>query len=103
MLHLTFLMVFSYSYSYPISKSSNTFSPLYSSHHFHKFQIELVEDLPVGDNLQDHLMIYPFDYLLDKPLAITGQRAESFSEFMKYTLFGEGSYKNIFKKNTTER
>ena len=39
-------------------------------------------------------MIYPFDYLLDKPLAVSGQRAESFSEFMKYKLFGEGSLKN---------
>ena len=39
-------------------------------------------------------MIYPFDYLLEKPLAVSGQRAESFSEFMKYKLFGEGSLKN---------
>ena len=57
----------------------------------------MVANLPVGDNLQDHVMVYPFDYLIDKPLAITIARAESFPEVIKYQLFGKGNFENNFE------
>lgn len=54
----------------------------------------MVANLPVGDSLQDHVMVYPFDYLVDKPVAITIARAESFPEVIKYKLFGQGNFEN---------
>ena len=78
-----------------ISKYCNIINNSISRHRrlFHTIyiiQIEVVADLPVGDNLQDHVMVYPFDYEVDKPVAVTGQRADSFAEIAKYRLFGDG-------------
>ncbi len=61
---------------------------------FNVFQIPIVADLPVGDNLQDHLMIYPFDYEVPEPIAITVERANSFYESTIYDLYGGGMKNN---------
>ncbi len=63
---------------------------------FKFFQIPIVADLPVGDNLQDHLMIYPFDYEVPEPIAITVERANSFYESTIYDLYGGGMKTNCF-------
>lgn len=54
------------------------------------FQIPVLADLPVGDNLQDHLMMYPYFYEIQEPLACTGDQAESLSELLKYLIFRKG-------------
>ncbi len=54
-------------------------------------QIKTVADLPVGDNLQDHVIVYASAYEVDQPVSITIDKAQSFSERMKYELFGKGT------------
>ncbi len=53
-------------------------------------QIDVVADLPVGDNLQDHLFFFAFSYTLKEPVAITGEKLGSLTEFAKYMLLGQG-------------
>ena len=52
-------------------------------------KIALVQDLPVGNNFQDHMMV---DYYvsIDEPISITPERAASFSSLIRYRLTGAG-------------
>ena len=52
-------------------------------------QIRVVADLPVGENLQDHVMTN-VDYFLQEPISITQYRAERLPVLMDYMLFGTG-------------
>ena len=53
-------------------------------------QIECIADLPVGDNLQDHLFVVPTDYTIEKPLSNTFERSNSFQEIARYLLTNKG-------------
>ncbi len=54
------------------------------------FQIPLVSDLPVGDNMEDHVILFPFDFEVPEPISITPARVESFYESTIYDLNGGG-------------
>lgn len=51
--------------------------------------IPVVEDLPVGDNLQDHLTLFMFSKI-NKPITITSELLNSFWTRFQYNLFGTG-------------
>ncbi len=53
-------------------------------------QIDTVADLPVGDNLQDHIMLLPFMYSLNQSITLTVEKAESLIELAKYLTTGKG-------------
>ncbi len=50
----------------------------------------MVADLPVGENLQDHISIHGLEYTLYEPITITANRVASFWVWLDYTLFGTG-------------
>ena len=53
-------------------------------------KIEVVADLPVGDNLQDHIILIPFTYSLNQSIALTVEKSESLIELAKYLTTGNG-------------
>jgi len=54
-------------------------------------QIPVVADLPVGENLQDHVIADGVEYFTPYPgVAITSWKAESFIGMWWYSLFGTG-------------
>ncbi|XP_013405469.1 uncharacterized protein LOC106170227 isoform X8 [Lingula anatina] len=58
--------------------------------HLRKFQIPVEADLPVGENLEDHIMTDIATFLIDKPLSITEDKVLSVSSFFDYLLYGKG-------------
>ncbi len=54
-------------------------------------QIPLVADLPVGDNLQNHVGVAPFDYTANVP-SVTPRRVDSYSELAQYLILGKGTF-----------
>ncbi len=62
--------------------------------HLSNLNIPLNKDLPVGENLQDHLMIpYPIilkDVPVDSGVTFTQTHSESYSSLLKYFLLGDG-------------
>lgn len=42
--------------------------------HLHSLGISVVKDLPVGENLQDHVGMAGLTFLIDKPVAIVQDR-----------------------------
>ena len=50
----------------------------------------MIADLPVGENLQDQVMVEPFDYEVQEPISITFARANSLYERTIYNLYGGG-------------
>ncbi|XP_060603817.1 glucose dehydrogenase [FAD, quinone]-like [Ruditapes philippinarum] len=57
--------------------------------HLKEMNIPLVANLPVGENLQDHEMVFLFSDI-NKPFSVTVDMATSFWNLAKYYLFGEG-------------
>ena len=57
--------------------------------HLKQFGIEVVADLPVGQNLQDHQMTLMFSNINQK-ISITGGSKTSMLSKIKYNLFGSG-------------
>ncbi|XP_013405468.1 uncharacterized protein LOC106170227 isoform X4 [Lingula anatina] len=57
--------------------------------HLRKFQIPVEADLPVGENLEDHIMTDIATFLIDKPLSITEDKVLSVSSFFDYLLYGK--------------
>ncbi|XP_064629171.1 glucose dehydrogenase [FAD, quinone]-like [Lineus longissimus] len=60
--------------------------------HLEELGIPVVADLPVGDNLVDHVGIFGPDFLLDKPITSTVAKPNSTMEKMAYKLFRRGRY-----------
>lgn len=62
--------------------------------HLAHFKIPMRADLPVGENLQDHLMIpYPVilrDVPVDSGVTYTSALGETYSATLQYLLFGDG-------------
>lgn len=64
----------------------------YLTHYVHHLQIPVVADLPVGENLQDHLWTDALGYTLKEPIGITEEKASTFWPFMDYFIFGTGLF-----------
>uniref|UniRef100_A0A0B7BFL3 Glucose-methanol-choline oxidoreductase N-terminal domain-containing protein n=1 Tax=Arion vulgaris TaxID=1028688 RepID=A0A0B7BFL3_9EUPU len=75
--------------------------------HLDNLKIPVVTDLPVGENLQDHLM-YDIGIKITEPLTATWTNFMSFWSILQYKLFGTGHLSSPFKieglafKSTTE-
>ena len=52
-------------------------------------QIPVINDLPVGENLQDH-MFFLLQVDIDKPYSQTPDKVNSWSTWLQYHLFGTG-------------
>ena len=57
--------------------------------HLDDFGIKVVKDLPVGQNLQDHMMLNMYTGI-NSSLSVTSERAQSLWSFITYKLFGKG-------------
>lgn len=54
------------------------------------FNIPLVADLPVGENLEDHMMLWAPEFTVREGTGVTLPVVESFVEEFKYKMFGSG-------------
>lgn len=58
--------------------------------HLQSLKIPVVADLPVGDNLHDHVMSDGLQFFTPYYMSISAARAENFMTSWAYTLFGTG-------------
>ena len=58
-------------------------------------KIPLVEDLPVGNNLQDHIQIDGAHFMVKRPVVTTSVIANSLESKIKYWLTGGGRVRNV--------
>ncbi len=66
------------------------------------FQIDVISDLPVGDNVQNQPFYFPTEYYADLPV-LTAQKIESLTEYLKYLLFGTGEIRTGSKHEKRSR
>ncbi len=60
-------------------------------------QIPVVADLPVGENLQDHVMADGVEFYSPYYMSLTPARAENFASSWQHTLYGGGKpFSSIF-------
>nr|XP_053638162.1 glucose dehydrogenase [FAD, quinone]-like [Cherax quadricarinatus] len=52
--------------------------------------IPVLEDLPVGHNLQDHIGVGGLVFLIDKKVSLVQTRYENLPSVLKYAMFGSG-------------
>ena len=57
-------------------------------------QVPVVADLPVGDNLQDHIHMEGMLFTITEPVSITPAKARSLRAQLQYMLTGAGSCAN---------
>ncbi|XP_026466570.1 glucose dehydrogenase [FAD, quinone] [Ctenocephalides felis] len=55
-----------------------------------KHGIPVIQDLQVGENLQDHIGLGGLTFMVNKPVSIVENRFHSISTAMQYAVFGEG-------------
>lgn len=55
-----------------------------------KFNIPILRDLPVGENLQDHVGMGGLTFRVDKPISIVQDRFQAFPMTMEYVMRGRG-------------
>ena len=53
-------------------------------------QIKQIVDLPVGENLQDHIMTEANTYMIDKPWSINEGKMGTLWDKLRYQFTGEG-------------
>ena len=71
----------------------NTFSFLWELSRLHSvfWQIPVLADLPVGENLLDHLFI-DIPFLVDGKIAITPDEISSWKSNFDYNVLGKGAF-----------
>ena len=52
----------------------------------------MVAELPVGDNLADHVFPLGLQFSINQSLSANEQSAKTFMSLMSYLLFGDGQY-----------
>lgn len=55
-----------------------------------KHKIPLIKDLPVGENLQDHIGLGGLTFSVNRPVSIVENRVQSVSTALQYAVFGQG-------------
>ena len=65
-------------------------------------KIPVVADLPVGENLKDHLMVDAVVHTFEKPVSLVPERFGMLDQ-LKYKLFGTGIEINDFSKLHTNK
>lgn len=58
--------------------------------HLHSFGIPVIKDLPVGNNLQDHVGMAGLTFVIDKPVAIVQDRLRAVPVTMEYVIREKG-------------
>ncbi len=58
--------------------------------HLEQLGIPVIADLPVGQNLQDHIMLYSPEWTLTEPVSCRSLKKSSFWSYLQYILFGVG-------------
>ncbi|XP_045036542.1 glucose dehydrogenase [FAD, quinone]-like [Daphnia magna] len=58
--------------------------------HLNSLGIPLMADLPVGDNLQDHIALGGMVFTINKPFGVVEARYYSLSSLLNYTMHGTG-------------
>lgn len=58
--------------------------------HLHQHGIPVLQDLPVGYNLQDHIGTGGIIFTIDKPISLVQNRYENLPSILKYAMFGSG-------------
>ena len=58
--------------------------------HIERFGIKVVADLPVGDNLQDHVLMFLNAYTVNKSISLTIEQAEDTMSLIQYLALGKG-------------
>ena len=58
--------------------------------HLNSLGIPVIKDLPVGNNLQDHISLGGMVFQIDKPYSLIEARILSLPAFVNYTLFKSG-------------
>ena len=53
-------------------------------------QIPIIADVPVGENLQDHVIADPVEFFTSYSVSVTPAKAENFMSAWAYYLFGTG-------------
>lgn len=56
----------------------------------YKHKIPLIKDLPVGENLQDHIGLGGLTFSVNRPIAIVENRLQSVSTVLQYAVLGQG-------------
>ncbi|XP_037087074.1 glucose dehydrogenase [FAD, quinone]-like [Pollicipes pollicipes] len=58
--------------------------------HLYEHGIPVIQDLPVGYNLQDHIGTGGIVFVLNKPISLVQSRYENIPSILKYAMFGSG-------------
>lgn len=58
--------------------------------HLDQIGIPVIQDLPVGENLQDHYGTGAMVFTIDKPVSLVQPRYENVPAVLKYAMFGTG-------------
>lgn len=58
--------------------------------HLHSLGIPVLQDLPVGHNLQDHIGTGGIVFLIDQKVSLVQTRYENLPSVLKYAMFGSG-------------
>jgi len=59
-------------------------------YHLNDLGIKVAEDLPVGENLQDHYGTGALAFTVDQPVSLVQTRYENIPSVLKYAIFGSG-------------
>ena len=71
-------------------------------------QIPVLEDLPVGERLQDHVAMGGIIFMIDREVSMVQPRYENIGSTLQYAMFGGGKifllvFKKISKKMFTKK
>ncbi|PNF38177.1 hypothetical protein B7P43_G14240, partial [Cryptotermes secundus] len=58
--------------------------------HLEELKIPVIQDLKVGYNLQDHIGLGGFTFMVNQPVSLVQSRYENVPSVLKYAMFGDG-------------